>query len=143
MGSCDIFSIWGGPNCPIEPTLELISRKWVIAIIRDMFVGKKHFSEFQENKPNLTNSVLSDTLKFMEMNGLVEKKVFDKTRSNTEYYLTDKSRKLNRIIYEMILYGIDVLDCDKESCDNLGEKMKENYRKLLIKDSNDLNNSEE
>lgn len=74
MKKCEIFSMWGGPNCPIERTLELISRKWVIAIIRDMFVGKKHFNEFQENKPNLSNSVLSDTLKFMEINGLIEKK---------------------------------------------------------------------
>ena len=132
MNECEIFSIWGGSNCPIEPTLELISRKWVVAIIRDMFVGKKHFGEFQENKPKLSNSVLSDTLKFMEINGLIEKKVFDKKRSNTEYYLTDKAKKLNKIIYEMIIYGIDVLECDDNCCDDFGKKMKDEYRDLLM-----------
>ena len=70
----EIFNHWGGPNCPFDATLELIGRKWVIAIIRDMFLGRKHFNEFKQNKTNLTNSVLSDTLKFMEKKGLLEKK---------------------------------------------------------------------
>ncbi len=121
----DIFESWGGPDCPIDSTLDLIGRKWVIAIIRDMFVGKKHFSEFNKNKPNLTNSVLSDTLKFMVENGLIEKVVKDDgKRSNTEYYLTDKAKKLNKIIYEMVLYGLDELGC----CEDL-PKVKSNMKK--------------
>lgn len=127
-----IFDVWGGPNCPIDATLELIGRKWVIAIIRDMFVGKKHFSEFKENKPSLSNSVLSDTLKFMEDKDLIVKKVVDdKKRSNTEYYLTDKARKLNNIIYQMVLYGIDVLECHSDICENFEDEMKEGYHQLL------------
>lgn len=128
----EIFNFWGGPNCPIDATLELISRKWVIAIIRDMFVGKKHFSEFKENKPNLNNSVLSDTLKFMEENGLIEKKITNsKARSNTEYILTNKARNLNKIIYELVLYGVDILNCDYEKYDNFQERMKEGYKELF------------
>ena len=37
-------------NCPIDDTLKLISKKWVIFIIRDIFLGKKQFSEFLEEK---------------------------------------------------------------------------------------------
>ena len=37
----EIFESWGGPDCPMEATVELIGRKWVIALIRDMYVGKK------------------------------------------------------------------------------------------------------
>jgi len=127
-----LFDVWGGPNCPIDATLELIGRKWVISIIRDMFVGRKHFSEFKKNKPNLSNSVLSDTLKFMEEKGLIEKRVFDETkRSNTEYYLTDKAVKLNQIIYDMVEYGIDVLGCHSDICENFGDEMKSGYREIL------------
>lgn len=62
-------------TCPIENTVKLLNRKWTIVLIRDMFLGKKHFFEFKENKPNLSNNVLSDTLKSMEKNGLIVKKV--------------------------------------------------------------------
>jgi len=128
----EIFNVWGGPGCPIDSTLELIGRKWVIAIIRDMFLGKKHFNEFKKNKPNLTNSVLSDTLKFMEKNDLIQKKVFDgHVRSNTEYYLTEKAKKLNVIIYDMVLFGIDVLNCDYEKIDDFQSRMKTGYKELL------------
>ena len=30
-------------KCPMELAMELISRKWVIQILRDMFFGKKTF----------------------------------------------------------------------------------------------------
>ena len=128
----DIFNYYGGPNCPIDATLGLISRKWVIAIIRDMYVGKKHFNEFKENKVGLNNSVLSDTLKFMEENHLIEKKISDKKiRSNTEYILTEKAKKLNKVIYELVCYGVDVLGCDSDKIEDFPEEMKEGYKELL------------
>ncbi len=127
----EIYEHWGGPDCPMDATLELIGRKWVVAIIRDMYVGKKHFSQFKQNKPNLTNSVLSDTLKFMVEKNLIEKVVNDDgTRNNTEYHLKDKARKLNKIIYTMIEYGLDELGC----CDNMPEvksNMKKAYQELF------------
>ena len=125
----------GDSECPIDATLKLISRKWVVAIIKDMYFGKTHFNEFKIDKPALTNAVLSDTLKFMEKNKLVEKIVHDNNqRSNTEYILTDKSRKLNRIIYDLAVYGIDELNCDTKKLDNCShmecrEKMKGIYKK--------------
>jgi DNA-binding HxlR family transcriptional regulator len=128
----EVFNYYGGPSCPIDATLELISRKWVLAIIRDMNLGKKHFSEFKENKPNLNNAVLSDTLKFMEQKDLIEKIVHENnSRSNTEYVLTEKSKKLNRIIYEFVLYGVDVLNCDTDKIDNFQERIKNAYKELL------------
>ena len=128
----EIFNYWGGPDCPIDATLELISRKWVIAIIRDMYTGKKHFSEFKENKPTLNNSVLSDTSKFMENKNLIEKRACNgDNRSNTEYILTPKAKKLNKIIYDLVLYGVDVLDCDTDLVDNFQEKCRVGYKELL------------
>jgi len=99
-------------TCPIENTLKLINRKWTVVLIRDMFLGKKHFLEFKENKSNLSNTVLADTLRFMENNDLVEKKTaVGENRNSTEYYLTDKGFKLNRILYEMAVFGLDEFEC--------------------------------
>ena len=80
----EIYEHWGGPDCPMDATLELIGRKWVVAIIRDMYVGKKHFSQFKENKPNLTNSVLSDTLKFMVEMDLIENSLYLRLKYGTD-----------------------------------------------------------
>jgi DNA-binding HxlR family transcriptional regulator len=49
-----------GVVCPVDRTLNLINKKWSVQIIRDLFFGKKHFKEFKEDKPQLSNKVLSN-----------------------------------------------------------------------------------
>ena len=44
-------------ECPVELSLRIINRKWVLQIIRDIFFGKKRFSEFKEGKPDLSKFV--------------------------------------------------------------------------------------
>ena len=59
--------------CPVSDSLEFFSRKWVLCILMDMFRGKKHFTEFQDSNPDLSNHVLSQTLKYMEKVDLIKK----------------------------------------------------------------------
>ena len=61
--------------CPINSVYDLLSRKWVFGIMKDLFAGKKHFNEIKEDKPTLSNVVLSDTLKYLENQGMISKNV--------------------------------------------------------------------
>lgn len=92
-------------KCPMELAMELISRKWVIQILRDMFFGKKRFNEFKDGKPNLSNKVLSNCLKEMEENGLISRNSNENNQS-IEYILTDKGKKLNKVIYELAIFTL-------------------------------------
>ena len=115
-------------TCPIENTLKLINRKWTIVLIRDMFSGKKRFLEFSENNERLSNTVLSDTLKNMEKNNLIVK--VESGRA-TEYFLTDKGLKLNKILYEMAVFGLDELECGDDGDLEVINMFKEYYANLL------------
>ena len=92
-------------KCPMELAMELISRKWVIQILRDMFFGKKRFNEFKDGKSNLSNKVLSNCLKEMEENGLISRNS-DENNQSIEYNLTDKGKKLNKVIYELAMFTL-------------------------------------
>jgi len=94
-------------RCPIKETLEIINRKWAVIILWDMFNGYERFNEFKEINPDINNNVLSDTLKFLIENNLVEKRTMD---NNTKYMLTKEGRSLNRIMYELGVYGIQSED---------------------------------
>lgn len=96
-----------GNICPVDQSLKLFSKKWHIQIIRDLFFGKKRFKEFKEDKPNLSNKVLTDCLKDLENNGLIQKKTFEDNSKVTEYYLTDEGKRMNRIIYELAMFTLD------------------------------------
>ena len=87
-------------RCPVELSADLISRKWILQIICDMFFGKTRFSEFQEGKPELSNKALSRSLKFMKEENLIEK-------MGDEYFLTEKGKSLNKVIYDLIEFTLD------------------------------------
>ena len=116
--------------CPVDRTLNLISKKWSIQIIRDMFFGKKHFKEFKEDKPKLSNKVLSSCLKDLEEKGLIEKKVLNTTPVTTEYYLTEYGRSMNRIIYELAMFTLND-DLDDNYPKNLRNELKNNFKETL------------
>ena len=94
-------------NFPIYNVIQLIRKKWVVQIINDLFFGKTRFNEFKENKPKLSNRVLSSCLKDMEDNGLIKRIVDKYDKKNVRYYLTDKGQSLNKIIYEMAIFSVD------------------------------------
>lgn len=93
-----------GMECPINKAVELFNKKWTIQLIRDMFFGKKQFKDFQEDKPNLSNKVLSQRLKEMEEKGLIEKRIINTSPVSTEYHLTEYGKKLNKVIYELAAF---------------------------------------
>ncbi len=116
--------------CPVDNTLNLINKKWSVQIIRDMFFGKKHFKEFKEDKPNLSNKVLSNCLKELEENGLIEKKVLNTTPVTTEYYLTEYGKSMNRIIYELAMFTLHDENNNSYSLETR-ESLKNDFKERL------------
>lgn len=108
--------------CQFEKNVNIIKNKWTIYIIRDMILGKRHFSEFKEDKPELSNKMLTQRLKDLEENRIIEKCVDD---NETSYYLTEKGRRLQNIIYELAVFNVE-----EEYSGSELEKVKKELEKL-------------
>ena len=115
-------------SCPIELVGKLINKKWVIQIMRDLFYGKSRFNEFKEDKPDLSNRVLSRCLKDMESNGLIQKIVDKCDKKNVRYILTEKGRSLNKVIYEIAMVSVE----SENYSDKLKGDLKANFRENLL-----------
>ena len=116
--------------CPVDNALNLINKKWSIQIIRDLFFGKKHFKEFKEDNPKLSNKVLSNCLKELEENGLIEKVVVNTTPVTTEYYLTEYGKSMNKVIYELAMFTLHD-ENDNSYSDETRNALKESFKKTL------------
>lgn len=116
---------------PIDKAVVLFNKKWTIQLIRDMFFGKKQFKEFQEDKPDLSNKVLSQRLNELENNGLVEKKVLNTTPISSEYHLTEYGKKLNRVIYELAVFILDESDFVEYKDEEVKNQIKNNFKQAL------------
>ena len=116
-------------KCPIDIALTIINKKWVILIIRDMFFGKKHFNEFKENKPQLSNKVLSNCLKDMEKNGLIKRNEND--NSEITYELTEKGLALNKVLYELVRFTLYTDLNNTYYNEENQQKVEELFKKIL------------
>ncbi|WP_406661667.1 helix-turn-helix domain-containing protein [Methanolobus sp. ZRKC3] len=111
-------------HSPIDKAIKLVSKKWTLNIIRDIFCNKKQFNEFLKSNPKLSSKVLSDKLRQMEQDELIEKVIVSKTPLRIEYHLTSKGKNLNKILYEFSVFAY------KECVDNLANECTENSHKL-------------
>lgn len=113
----------------IDDTLGYLRKKWNIQIIKGFFCGCKHFKDFLEHHPTLSSKVLAERLKELEAEGIIEKKSVNSTQ--TEYCLTEKGLRLNKIIYEMFDFALDeVLKDDNGSKEKM--ESREYLRRCLI-----------
>lgn len=111
----------------VGEAIKSISNKWTFYILKDLFLGKKHFTQFQENRPNLDNKSLTRCLKSMENNDLIEKNV---KNHETEYVLNSKGRKLNKVFYELIIFSLDTHEGDFYTDEEI-DFIKKSYVNIL------------
>ena len=113
--------------CPVNETLKIISGKWHLLIIRDLFFGKRRFREFKEDKTALSNKVLPECLKDLESNGLISKTSQDGSKI-TEYSLTEEGKRMNRILYELAIF---TLEKDDTATDDESEEFIKIFKNTL------------
>lgn len=88
-------------GCPIATTLDLIGDRWTLVILRDLFGGKKRFSEFLTSPENIATNVLTNRLALMEEAGLVTKRAYQQRPRRFEYTLTPMGEGLLPVLQEM------------------------------------------
>jgi DNA-binding HxlR family transcriptional regulator len=85
--------------CPTyHHAVELIGSRWTGAIIRAMLSGLCRFSDLTLAIPGLSDRMLSERLKELEREGIVERIVMPSTPVRIEYRLTDKGRGLADVV---------------------------------------------
>lgn len=84
--------------CPVETTLQLISSRWKVLIIRDLLEGTKRFGELRKSIGPVTQKVLTANLRAMEEDGLLTRKVYAEVPPRVEYTLTELGYSLHPIL---------------------------------------------
>ena len=74
--------------------IELIGKRWTGAIVFVLMDGPLRFSEVKTLVPDLSDRLLSERMKELESEGIVERRVIDDLPVRVEYGLTRKGRAL-------------------------------------------------
>lgn len=96
------------PECPVATTVQLIGNKWKLLILRNLiYSGKQRFTDFAKTIPGISKKVLTDNLRALEDDGLVEREVFAEVPPRVEYSLSDLGKTLKPILDAMFEWGTD------------------------------------
>ena len=83
-----------GQNCSIARALEVVGERWTLLIVRDAFLGRRRFEEFQESL-GIARNVLTERLNRLVEEGILDRVRYSERPERYEYRLTDKGRELN------------------------------------------------
>ena len=74
--------------------VELIGGRWTGAVIQVLLRGPTRYAGIRAAIPDISDRMLSDRLRILETEGLVERRVVPETPVRVEYQLTEKGRSL-------------------------------------------------
>ncbi len=96
------------PDCPIRNILNRISDKWTLLVLYTLNGHESlRFRDLSAELPDISQKMLVLTLRTLETDGFVKRKVYDEVPPRVEYMLTDRAHSLFPIINELIQWAKD------------------------------------
>ena len=109
-----MFEVHDGTTCAVAATSELIGTKWTSLIVHDLSEGPRRFTQLEHSCPGISPRTLSERLRLLEQEGIVERRSYPESPPRVEYELTGKGESLLPIIDAMRSFGHSWLHCDHE-----------------------------
>ena len=95
------------PACPVATTVQLIGSKWKLLIIRNLLVRPWRFNELRKDLAGISQKVLTDSLRSMEQDSIVIRRVYPEVPPRVEYSLSELGESMRPIIQAMEQWGTD------------------------------------
>ena len=99
------------PDCPIRNILNRISDKWTLLVLYTLNGHEAmRFKDLSAELRDISQKMLVVTLRTLETDGLVARKVYAELPPRVENILTDRARSLFPIINQLIQWAKDHMD---------------------------------
>lgn len=92
-------------SCPVEITLSVIGGKWKVLILWHIIKSTLRFGELRKLIPGATQKMLTQQLRELEADGLINRKVYPVVPPKVEYSITQKGKSLKSILKQMCEWG--------------------------------------
>jgi DNA-binding HxlR family transcriptional regulator len=119
--------------CPIARTTDLVGDWWTPMLLREAFLGRRRFDEFQRAL-SVSRGVLAKRLARLVDEGLFEKRLYEEHPPRHEYLLTEKGRDFYPVLAAMWRWGSDWLwaDGDEPPLELVDRESGRSVRPLVV-----------
>ena len=94
------------PDCPIRNVLARVGDKWSLLVLYTLQHRESlRFKQLQRLLPDISQKSLTQTLRMLEEDGFVSRKVYAEVPPKVEYSLTELGKSLKPILDSMWAWG--------------------------------------
>ncbi|REE25460.1 HxlR family transcriptional regulator [Winogradskyella pacifica] len=98
-------------NCPLNYTMNLIGTKWKPLVLFHLLEGGLRSGILQKKIPGISNKMFTQTVRDLEKDGLISRKVYPVVPPKVEYTLSARGKSLEDILKRLDAWGLD--DCKR------------------------------
>ncbi|WP_225732363.1 MULTISPECIES: helix-turn-helix domain-containing protein [unclassified Nocardia] len=102
----DVFNL----NCPSRAIFDRLGERWTGLVLLALDPGPRRFSELRRQVQGITQKMLTQTLRGLERDGIVERRVFPTVPVTVEYELTALGRSLCTAIDGLRAWAVEHID---------------------------------
>ncbi|MEV5024557.1 winged helix-turn-helix transcriptional regulator [Paenibacillus sp. LPE1-1-1.1] len=94
-------------ECPVEVVFTMLSGRWKIPIYRYLYNNNKpvRYSGLLRHLPSISKKILTEQLRELERDGIIERKSYPETRPRVEYMMTSSGRSMIVFLDKMSEWG--------------------------------------
>lgn len=118
-------------DCPVRHVLNIIGDKWTLPVLYVLSSGTKRYSELQREIPGISKKMLTQTLRQLESDNILKRKVYPVVPPKTEYDLTSFGTKLIEPITALADWAWQYESELKLICDRRYEKSETKKLEIL------------
>ena len=93
------------PTCPVATTVQIIGSKWKLLILRNLLQRPWRFNQLKKDLEGISQKVLTDSLRSMEADGIIDRTVYAEVPPRVEYALNELGETLRPILDAMEVRG--------------------------------------
>lgn len=94
-----------GQWCPIAAGLDILGDRWVLMICRELMMGDRRFTDLRASLPGLAPNLLTERLRALQAEGLVETAELPPPAARTVYRLTEEGLTIAPVLRSVARFG--------------------------------------
>ncbi len=89
----------------IKLALQVLGGKWSFLVLAQLYIRPRRFNQLRRELGDINTKSLTDTLRHLEQNAIIQRRVFPTVPVTVEYSLTEKGRDFQAVLLEMYNWG--------------------------------------
>jgi DNA-binding HxlR family transcriptional regulator len=86
--------------------LDILGDRWTLLVVRDLFLGRARFKDFEASPEGIPTNILSERLERLLGAGIVEQVPASEGAKRLAYQLTTKGKALGPVLAAMRDWGL-------------------------------------